>query len=252
MEIILSLHVVWLTVLFLAIPLATAAVLQWISQHSPLAPYLKSYGGVVGPFFVSVGLLFALFATFLAADIWDRINVSNRSLELEVSALQSLRQLSSAIGETGETIDAAVSDYVNMTLNEEWNDGGRERSKAVDDALGRLASAIIDPRIADVAGTAAQSALLTCFHELREARATRFHIATTHSDPYKWATVILLGVLTQIALVFCHIGDRKAQAVALLLFSTGFAITLIALGVHERPLNDPELVSLERMQRIAE
>jgi hypothetical protein len=252
MEFMLGLHIVWLVGLFLAIPFVSAGVLHWVTQHSPLAPALKAYSGVVGPFFVSVGLLFGLFATFLAVDVWERVSVSNRSLELEVGALQTIKQLSQAIGEVGKAVDAAVEDYAIVTLNEEWKNDRNPRSAAADDALGRLAGAIIDPKIAEAAGSAAQAALLTCFHELREARATRIHIASTHSDPYKWATVILLGILTQVALVFCHIGDRKAQFVALLLFSTGFAITLIALGVHERPLADPELVRLEHMHSIAE
>jgi hypothetical protein len=137
-------------------------------------------------------------------------------------------------------------------LREERSNENSPRSTGADMALGRLVQAILDPEIAAHGSGAAQTALLTCFHEIVQARAARIHVASTHSDPHKWATVILLGILTQIALVFCHVGDRKAQFAALAIFSLGFAITLVVLSIHERPLADPTLVSLETMHRLAE
>jgi hypothetical protein len=252
MDMILHFDRLWLVVLFLVIPLAAAAILQFVTQHTALRPHLVGYGGVVGPFFVSVGLLFGLFATFLAADIWERVKDCNHSIEIEIGAIQTIKQVSLAVGQPAQDVERALQDYLTVTMHEEWDTSQGSRSEAAELALGRMVGAILEPGFAQVIGTAAQDTLLSSFKDIREARVTRSHIASTHSDPYKWATVILLGILTQVALVFCHVGDRKAQAAALLLFSLGFSITLVALGLHEQPLSDPDLVALSRLHRIGE
>ncbi len=241
----MSYDLTWLVLVFAALPIVSAILLQYVTQHSPLTPTLRTYGGVVGPFFVSVAILFGLFATFLAADIWERVNDGNHSLEQEVSAIWIIRQISDGLGEDGQAVNQAIAAYTDAALNEEWR--GRENpvSSSANLALNDLVQAILSLEDEDVA----QGALLQSFHEIRQARATRYHIASSQSDPYKWATVILLGIMTQIALIACHINDAKAQSAALTIFTIAFVLTLLALGIHERPLADPVLVSMENMHR---
>ncbi len=97
---LLELNLHWRILVLCSIPICFAIILQRVTQHSPIAGFFQSYVGVVGPHFVSVGILFALFATFLGADIWSRVQASNPSLEHEAGALQSLRQI--ATGRTKE------------------------------------------------------------------------------------------------------------------------------------------------------
>ncbi len=239
-----GIDIAWFVALFAAIPVVTAIVLQWLSQHSPLTPALASYRGVVAPFFVSVALLFGLFATFLAAEIWERVNDSSHSLEHEIGAIRTISQIADALGEPGYPIANAVAEYTSVVIDEEQNITSGIRSAAAEAALRKLMQGILALEGAEPQHDAALNALLTSFRDLRQARATRIHIAATHSDPYKWITVIVLGIVTQIALVFCHVDNRKAQAAALAIFTLGFVVTLIALGIHERPLTDPQLTEM--------
>ncbi|MEM7121045.1 MAG: hypothetical protein AAF563_07215 [Pseudomonadota bacterium] len=242
-----SIHVPWLVAVFAVTPIVTAVALQWLSQHSPLTPRLASYSGVVAPFFVSVALLFGLFATFLAAEIWERVNDSSHSLEHEIGAIQTISEIADALGEQGYPIARAVADYTAVVIDEEQNVTSGVRSAAAESALRDLMRSIILLEGAEPENNAAMGALLTSYRDLRQARATRIHIAATHSDPYKWITVIVLGIVTQVALVFCHVDNRKAQSAALAIFTLGFVVTLIALGIHERPLTDPQLTVMSSL-----
>ena len=80
MQALLELELHWRILALCSIPVSFAIVLQWVTQDSPIAGFFQSYIGIVGPYFVSVGVLFALFATFLGADIWSRVQASNHSL----------------------------------------------------------------------------------------------------------------------------------------------------------------------------
>ena len=202
-------------------------------------------------FFVSVGILFALFATFLGADIWQRVQASNHSLEHEAGAIQSLRQIAATQGPNGETIEKSLLNYVKTSIAEEWVAEETGRSEAVDNALERLVEAILDPALSSDDHRTAQVAMLESYRDIRRARAERFHVAESHSDPYKWTAVILLGLLTQVSIAMIHFDNRKAQGAAVAVFTIAFVITLSVLVAHESPLADLADISLEPIHRLA-
>jgi len=252
MQALLELDLHWRILALCAIPVGFGLVLQWVTQHSPFAGFFQSYVGVVAPFFVSVGILFALFATFLGADIWERVQASNHSLEHEAGAIQSLRQIAGTQGEYGAAIEKNLQNYLKTSIAEEWVSEETGRSEAVDDALGKLVGAILDPALSSNDHRTAQVAMLESYRDIRRARAERFHVAESHSDPYKWTAVILLGLLTQVSIVMIHLDNRKAQGAAVAVFTVAFVITLSVLAAHESPLVDLADISLEPMHRLAQ
>ncbi len=252
MQAILDLDLHWRVLALCAIPVVFAVVLQWVTQHSPFAAFFQSYSGVVAPFFVSVGILFALFATFLGADIWQRVQASNHSLEHEAGAIQSLRQIASTQGPQGAGIEESLRNYIKTSVAEEWDAAESARSEAVDKALEKLVTAILDPALSSDDHRTAQVAMLESYRDIRRARAERFHVVESHSDPYKWTAVILLGLLTQVAIAMIHFENSKAQGAATLVFTIAFVITLSVLAAHESPLADLADISIEPIHRLAQ
>jgi len=251
MQAVLELDLVWRIIALCSIPVVFALLLQWVTHSSPLANFFQGYVGVQGPYFVSVAILFALFSTFLGADIWSRVQQTNHSLENEVGAILSLRQIASTQGSSGAEIEQSLDSYIETSLAEEWATVDRRRSTAVDQALERLVTNILDPALASDDHRTAQAAMLESYRDIRRARAERLHVAASHSDPYKWATVLMLGLLTQVAIALVHFENRKAQSAALLVFTCAFAVTLISLAAHESPLADLDLISPEAIQRLS-
>ena len=248
---LLELDLHWRILALSAIPVVFAVVLQWVTQHSPLAGYFQSFIGVVAPFFVSVGILFALFATFLGADIWQRVQASNHSLEHEAGAIQSLRQIASTQGPKGAGIEESLLTYIKTSIAEEWVAEGTDRSEAVDNALEKLVTAILDPALSTDDHRTAQVAMLESYRDIRRARAERFHVVESHSDPYKWIAVILLGLLTQIAIAMIHLDNSRAQGAAVTVFTIAFVVTLSVLAAHESPLADLVETSPDPIHRLA-
>ena len=250
METLLDLSLFALVAWLCVIPVLSAVFLYLITQHGPLAAPLHQFRDVVAPYFVSVGILFAVFAAFLGNDIWQRVQESNHSLEKEVANVQSIVQIARALGENGAPIVSATRQYVDATLDLELSKDGQARSTVADAALELVAKEILTLLNGDARSGAAPGAMLAAYERIWEARTTRRHIADTHSDPLKWVAVLLLGVLTQVALTLCHIDKPKPLAAALSVFSLAFIVTMVALAVHERPLSDPSIVSLGHMERI--
>lgn len=250
MDSILDLSLFALLAWLCCIPVLAAVVLYGITQHGPLAAPLQQFRDVVAPYFVSVGILFAVFAAFLGNDIWQRVQESNHSLEKEVANVQSIVQIARALGENGAPIVSATRQYVDATLDLELTESGQARSTVADEALELVAREILNLPQDDAPSGAAQGAMLAAYERIWEARTTRRHIADTHSDPLKWVAVLFLGILTQVALTLCHIDKPKPLAAALSVFSLAFIATMVTLAIHERPLSDPDIVSLDHMERI--
>ncbi|MDX1433444.1 MAG: hypothetical protein R3286_13455, partial [Gammaproteobacteria bacterium] len=233
MQALLDLDLGWLVAWLTAIPVAAAAALYWITQRSRFATRLLPYGGVVAPFFTSVAIVFGMFAAFLGADIWQRVQSSNQSLEHEVAAVQSILQISAALDARGDAIASQARRYINATLSDELSRRGVSRSAVPDQLLGELAREILTLPHANDVSRVAQGAMLSAFEVMWQARATRRYIADTHSDPYKWIAVIVFGFLTQVALALSHLDKPKASTAALAVFTIAFALTLVALAMHE-------------------
>lgn len=250
MQALLELDFHWRMIALCSIPILFAIVLQWVTQHSPIAGFFQSYVGVVAPYFVSVAVLFGLFATFLGADIWARVQATNHGLEHEAGAIQSLRQIASTQGSNGAAIEESLRHYIETSLSHEWASEEKGRSAAVDNALEGLVTAILDPALSSDAHRTAQAAMLESYRDIRRARAERLHVADSHSDPYKWAAVILLGLLTQVSIAMVHFENRKAQGAAVAVFTIAFVITLTVLVAHESPLADLAVISPEPIHRL--
>ena len=110
------------------IPIISAVILYFVTQHGPFAATLQKFRDVVAPYFVSVGILFALFAAFLGNDIWQRVQQTNHSLEQEVAGVQSIVQIARSLGENGAPIVSTMRLYIDVTLDLELSENGQARS----------------------------------------------------------------------------------------------------------------------------
>ena len=61
--------------------------------------------GVVGPYFAAIALLFGLFASLSAGDVWQRLNVENNLIVSEVNSLRTMLRIADGMVENFEIKD---------------------------------------------------------------------------------------------------------------------------------------------------
>ena len=96
-----------------------------------------------------------------------------------------------------------------------------------------------DPRVGTEAGTAAQGVLLDTVLKLRSSRHDRLAMSGDRSDRTKWAAVLFLALITQVAIGIVHLERPRAQVAALSIFSMAVVITLGLVAIRERPFDGP-------------
>jgi hypothetical protein len=214
----------------------TAASIAWTAFSAVFGASVRTFDGVVAPFFTAVSVLFALLTGFLANDIADRNRQAARTVQTEAAELRSVYTLSVASISDMRGIRLAVTDYVRALVTDEWpamqHDGSAPSASSAYDALLREVS---DPAIAQAAGAAVHSALLNATVRAGAARSERIALAADRTNEIKWMTVLLLGVVTQIAIALVHLQKRRVNAAALAVFSIAAVIALGMIALQERP-----------------
>jgi len=238
---------VWQQLLALAGFYATAGIaMHLLAFHSPVSGWAKSFRGVVAPFFVSPILIFGLSLGFVAGDVWHRNALAVQVVRGEGDALFSLSHLSPETSPGGSRLQGLIRAYAQSVVSEEWprmQEG--KRAAGSETALTSLLDAIVDAPASGNSGVAVQRArfdLVLKLHTLRESRLT---LAGDHTDELKWAALLILGLVSQIAIAAVHLEVPRPQIAALTIFSTAAVIGLGLVAVQERPFSRPLEVSPE-------
>ena len=238
---------VWQQLLALAGFYATAGIaVHLLAFHSPVSEWAKSFRGVVAPFFVSPILIFGLLLGFVAGDVWHRNAEAVQIVRGEGDALFSLSHLSPETSPGGSRLQGLIRAYAQSVVSEEWprmQEG--KRAAGSETALTSLLDAIVDAPAFGNSGAAVQRArfdLVLKLHTLRESRLT---LAGDHTDELKWAALLILGLVSQIAIAAVHLEVPRPQIAALAIFSTAAVIGLGLVAVQERPFSRPLEVSPE-------
>jgi hypothetical protein len=216
--------------------LSTGALIYFLAFGTPTRRYAQTLSGVVAPFFGCTAILFALLTGFLGSDVSDRIRQARRAVQTEATALATVHTVSIAAASDMAPIRAALQAYARATVSDEWPTMGSEtRSRSADTALADLLREVSDPQIASQAGQAVHSALMNAVVQVRNARADRLELAQDRTHQLKWLTVLILGLMTQIALGLVHLERPRAHLAALAVFSLAAVSALGLIAVQESP-----------------
>ena len=199
--------------------------------------------GVVGPYFAALALLFGLFASLTAGDVWQRVGRANGLVASEVNSLGSLLRIAEGLGPNGAPIPGAVRQYVAEVEQREFEHSATE---AVNSAP--LASLRVLYRLAADSGVfagqpQAQAQFVSSLDAVRSARMERQELRKARLAPAKLRILFLFGVLTQIAIALCHAGNPRALGTAVMLFSIAFSVCVSVFATVDDPGAFAQLVS---------
>ena len=217
--------------------LSIALLIVWVTHKSPARAYFASCTGIPGPFFASVAVLFALFAS---SPVSNKLQRRNANAETAVfREADGIPNYFSSVGgqwaRTRNQLKRASLAYLEFVLNEELPKMRKQGS--VPNKLGAVrnfSSAVLTASLPPAVQTAMIESLVT----VREARLERRALSGDTSAPLNWLAVIALGILTQIAVAVVQLDKVRPQALALFVFTTAFATTVALIGVGERPFSN--------------
>ena len=207
---------------------------MWLTHLSPARPFFASCIGIAGPFFASVAVLFGLFAAFLANDVQQRNAELKAAVFREADGVRTLLRLAEALDEAGKPITAAAVAYAQAVLAKDLA-VMPEREHASEDlgALRDLTHAVLPLGSSAALPVAAHQGMIGGLVEVRQARLERVMMTAGPSHSMNWIAMLILGVLTQMAVAVVQLEKLRPQALALFVFTTAFAATVVLIGFAE-------------------
>ncbi len=228
---------------------ALALFLCWLSFASRFAAYAQEWKGVVPPFVGVPATLFGLLMTFLSQDVWDANRRAHQAVALEREQLATLSALSSNNGIDSDDILSAIHEYVEAVVGLEWQamEAGSQ-SPETEAALNKLNAAVSGAKI----GPSFQRALIDAVIGLRSARDQRLAIASAFTDDRKWAAVLIIAFITQIALAVTHLDRPKPQLLAQAIFAAAAIVPISLVASVNDPYSPPIAITSDQLAQLLE
>jgi hypothetical protein len=200
-----------------------------------------------------LGLLFGLLVGFLAAQVWSDADRAQLAVDREASALRSVVLLGHAFPGQPETrLRALVHRHIEGAVSQEWPamSKGEATLTVVPVALDRALrlSLTLEPRTEGQ--KTAQREIVTSLQNALDARRQRIILSESSVNGVKWIGVILVGALTLLAIAFVQSGNRLAAAIALGLFASAMACSLVLIASQDRPFSGQFRIRPDLLQQV--
>lgn len=216
------------------LPVASAALIFLAEARGPLSKTIRATRGVVAPYFASVAVLFGLFAALLASDVWQKTNEAKRAVLAEAHAVETLGYFARA-NDLEELIFPRLKAYAAAASAED------PYSSAIGPARSETDKAALDllTTVSQAYGLdgPTRAAMLTTARELLRAHDNRLSLANDVTAPIKWVAIVVLGALTQIALLLVHVDNQRAMRAAVGLFTVAFSFCLVVVTIFDAPFD---------------
>jgi Protein of unknown function (DUF4239) len=189
-----------------------------------------------------MALVFGLLIGFLAAGVWTNNSNAQQAVDSEASVLRSVDLLDRAFPAADQRrLDLLIRSYIEQVVAHEWPAMADQNATLVTaPPQMALALQVALALPADNPGrVVAQREIVTSLESALDARRQRIIISQSAVNSAKWAGVIALGILTLIAIACVHAANRRTAAIAMTLWASAIVVSLLMIGVQDRPFAGP-------------
>ena len=236
-----SLSIVWL-VLVVCAATALVTVAIYVSVTRLAAAGHVDLGAVSPGLLPPMALVFGLLIGFLAAEVWSSNSNAQQAVDSEASALRSVDLLDRDFPAADQRrMDLLIRGYIEQAVTHEWPAMAQQNATLVA-APPQLALALqvaLGLPADDPGRAIAQREIVTSLEAALDARRQRIIISESAVNSAKWAGVIALGILTLIAIACVHSANRRTTAIAMALWASAIVVSLLMIGVQDRPFAGP-------------
>jgi hypothetical protein len=176
-----------------------------------------------------LGIIFGLFVAFTAAQVWIDNERANAAVDVVLAAAFP--------GEPESRLRALIRRHIDQAATQEWPTMARGTATLrftpplLAEAL--LLTLALTPNIEGQ--KTAQREIATALETAFDARRQRIIISQSHVNLVKWLCLFVQAVAALFAIAMIHSDNRIASAIAVGLFATGVAASVLLIASHDRP-----------------
>jgi hypothetical protein len=250
---LLNLPVLWMAVVVFGATYLLAASIYWVVTRLAVNDRARAFKAVSPGMLPPLGILFALLVGFIAVEVWNDFDKAKVAVATEASALRAVVLLAGTFPEEQKKrIYALIDRHIEVAVNEGWPAMAQHRL-----TLSNLPTALIEElhdalalKPVDDSQRAARSEIVRAIHTALDARRQRIAISESAVGTVKWAGILMMGLCTLVAIAMVHSDNRLTSAIALTLFATGIALSVLLIAAYSRPFTGEISVKSDLLRQV--
>ena len=236
---------------FLVAALVYCSVVRLARNETNAVAFKAVSPGMLPP----LGIIFGLLIGFTAAQVWSDFDRAKLAVANEASGLRSVLLLATAFPpEQASRLRTLVSRHIEHAINEEWHVMAEHHATFAmrPTMLMEALQATLTLKPVDDGQRAAQREILASLEKALEARRQRLVLSGSAVSGIKWGGLLLQALITLIAIAMVHSGNRRTCAIALVLFASGIALSVLMIAAYSQPFTGELSVSPELLEHVLE
>ena len=233
-----NLPLLWMTLVVFGFTYLVTAVIYAVVMGLAAGERARAFKAVSSGMIPPLGILFALFIAFTASQVWNDTDRANTAVFREASALRAVVILAANFpGEPEAQIRRLIQRHIEEAATQEWPKMAQHRAKLtiipgpLAEAM-RLALALTPSNRGQ---EIAQREMATALENALDARRQRIIISRSQVNLTKWACLLVQAICTLVAIAMVHSDNRGTVAIAMGLFASGVAVSVLLILAHDRP-----------------
>jgi positive regulator of sigma E activity len=250
---LLDLPVLWMALVVFVATFLVAGGIYLVVTRLAVNARAKAFKAVSSGMLSPLGTFFALLVGFIAVEVWSNFDKARTAVATEASALRAVVLLARTFPEEQKTrIYALINRHIDEAVNKEWPSMAQRRA-----TLSTLPTALVEElhdtltlKASDDSQRTAQHEIVKALDTALDARRQRIVVSESTVGGVKWAAILLQGLCTLIAIAMVHSDNRLTCAIALTLFATGIALSVLLIAAYSRPFTGDTSVRPELLRQL--
>ena len=200
-----------------------------------------------------LGVIFGLFVAFTAAQVWNDNDRASAAVRTEASALRAVMLL--AVGLPAEQegkLRELVRDYVDQAVKVEWPMMARQQAslRTAPATLAEALQLVVTMTPQGPGQQTAQREIITALGSALDARRQRIIVSHAEVNAVKWWCLYLQAICELALIAFIHCDNRLGSGIAMGLFATGVATSVLLIAAYDRPFTGQISIGPEPLLQI--
>jgi hypothetical protein len=233
-----SLPVLWMAILVFGFTYLITAGIYAVITVLAVGERARSFKAFSPGLLPPLGIIFGLFVVFTAAQVWTDNEKARAEIDREASALRSAAILATSFPtEYQVQLRELVRRYIADVVAQEWPmmARGTANLRAIPGVLAEALQATLALNPSSEGQKIAQRDIATALETALDARRQRIIISESQVNLLKWVCLFMQAVCTLVATAIVHCDNRLASIIAMGIFATGIAASILLILAHDRP-----------------
>ncbi len=242
-----SLPIGWMSVLVFSLTFFLTWITYAIVKIYAVGERAKAFSSISGGMLPPLGVVYGLFVTIVASQVWADIEKANTAVYREASALSTAMFMASSFpGEPETRIRELIHRHIQEAVTHEWPQMAHHavNLKITSQPLAEALQLALKLSPRSEGQTTAQNAIVSALQNALDARRQRIVVSLSEVHWVKWVCLILQAICTLLAIAMIHCNNRVASLSAMGIFATGVAVSVLIIVSHNKPFGGPLAVSI--------